>query len=167
MFKKRFDSKRWGNLLAIWIKACNDEQPIMFYKSCKHNLNFESEDKIKQLILSNSELFRPLSQKTLDAYKAYYMGNLEKFPSRLVNGNETVQHAIERLETGSAFTSQFRRKPSAEKSSKETIEMGVNYISKKWELEVNSLETRDRYWGSLIIPALALIVAILTIIYKK
>lgn len=167
MFKKRFDSKKWGNLLSIWIKASNDEQPIMFYKSCNQNLDFKSVEEVKQLISNNRELFRPLSQKTLDKYKDYYRGHIDQFPNNLVNVNEEPIQVVEGLNRDCGFTSQFRRKPDDQKSPKETIEMGVNYISKKWELEVNSLETRDRYWGSLIIPVLALLVAILTIFFKS
>ncbi|HPG32206.1 MAG TPA: hypothetical protein PLM34_00025 [Lentimicrobium sp.] len=167
MCTKRFDSVKWGRLLAIWVKACNDEQPIMFYNSLMDSLGIEDEQGLRELISMNKELFRPLSPIALDRYKTYYNENIDNFPPGLVGVGEDPIDAVNNLNIHCGFTSQFRRRPNEQKSPKEIIEMGVNYIEKKWELEVKYTEIRDRFWGNLIIPILALLVALLAVILQK
>lgn len=164
MCKKRLNSENWGTLYGIWLKACNDEQPIMFYDSCLVNFNLDSREDLEDIISKNRHLFRPLTQRTVENYKAYYRQNLVNFPTNMINNNEDVVQAIERINHNSGFTSQFRRQPGDPKSPKDIIDIGVSIIGKKWELEVATLEANDRRWSSFIIPILALIVAILAII---
>ena len=168
---KKNNHEYWGKLMALWVKSCTDKQPIMFYKSCKENLNFLSESEVRQMVDNNRELFWPISKQILKGYKDHYRKHLDKFPEILISENEESNHAIDRLDINSAFTSQFRRLPDEDRSPNDIREWGMNYIEKKWNFEVKSKEERDRFWGSMIIPAIAIIatavVSILTIILGK
>lgn len=159
-------------MLAIWVKACNDQRPIMFYKSCKENFNFKNEEKVRELIKKNRELFRPLSAETLTEYQRYYTNHPEKFQAIFQNiEGEDVNEAIDRLTTNSAFTSQYRIKPDKPKSKNEILEFGIELIMKKWELEVKSKEERFRSWAYIIVPAIALVgsavLSVFAVLYGK
>jgi hypothetical protein len=152
----------WGKLLAIWVKSCNDEQPIMFYRSCKEHFGFKSEQEVRVLIKQNRELFRPLSDSSLKLIKKYYKdypGIFEK--TVLYKEEEDNNVTIDKLRTDSGFTSQYRIPPDKSISSPETRQFGTDLIINKWKLTVKSREERFRSWAYIIVPIIALVGSIL------
>jgi hypothetical protein len=164
---KKNKPEYWGKLMALWVKSCTDKQPIMFYKSCKANLKFQSESAVKEMVEDNRELFWPISEQILQLYKDHYTESPDKFPQILVPENEHRDRIIENLDINCAFTSQFRRKPDEHISPDEIREWGLKYIEKKWKLELESRKEIHRIWATIVIPFLMFIIALAALFIKS
>jgi hypothetical protein len=164
------DSNYWGNLFATWILACNDEQPIIFYKSLAERLGCDNTDDLREMVKNHRELFRPMKEATLNKYKKHYMDKPHCFPKVLNTNNESVEDAWRHITTEDAFTSQFRRKPDEKKSSDDLRDWGVNYIQKRWDMVVKTREERRFIRSAIYIPVASIIVtimlAVMAILYK-
>lgn len=136
---------RFAVLTAMWILACNDENPIMTYKSIQFRLDLPDGFDIRELVYSRGELFRRgLQQDRLNDWKLKISQKPQNRPSWIrALGNDAEQlQAIQALSADDIFRSQFRSQEGALKSPIEIIDWGLQHIER---LRRASMETKEQY----------------------
>ncbi len=163
---------RFAVLTAVWILACNDENPIMSYKGIQYRLNLPDDFDVKELVHSRGELFRKgLHTDRLDDWKSKLIKNHKNRSSwiRALGSEENQIKTIERLDSNDVFRSQFRAVEGAPKSPIEIIDWGLQHIDR---IRKASMETKEQNAKSkevqlvLIISALNAVISILALFTK-
>lgn len=163
---------RFAVLTAIWILACNDENPIMSYKGVQYRLNLPDDFDVKELVHSRGELFRKgLHADRLEDWKSKLIKNSKNRSSwiRALGSEENQIKAIEELSSNDVFRSQFRAAEGAPKSPIEIIDWGLQHIDR---IRKASMETKEQNAKSkevqlvLIISALNVIISMTALFIK-
>jgi hypothetical protein len=150
-----------GILSAIWILSCNDDNPIITYKSVGSRLDLP-DTVVKELVLRWRELFRPgILKSRLEAWKNEMRSghSLPNWISAIEDTSARVK-ATNDLSKDDVFRNQFRTQRAAAKSDIEIITWGLDHIDRLRKSEVEEREMRTKKWGTVIIPTMSLILAI-------
>lgn len=152
-------------LSAIWILSCNDDNPIMTYKSIAHRLSLPEGFDVKAQVRGRPELFRPgILKSRLDHWKSEMRSGKSR-PGWLVEirDQKLQQKAIDDITREDVFRNQFRIETSAPKCDVELIEWGLRHIER---LRRDWAEERDgkfKRLASLWLPLVSLAVAGLSV----
>ena len=153
-------------LSGIWIMSCNDDNPIMTYRSIAQRLNLSEKYDIISVVRGRPELFRQgILKSRLDAWKDRMKSGKNR-PNWIVEiRNSVEQHiAIDHLTRDDVFRSQFRVEDDAPKSDIKTIEWGLQHIDRLRKAAAEEREEKSRRWTSIIIPLASLFVAVVSVI---
>ena len=168
MAKKKNDiTNQFDFLCSIWVIASIDENPLITYEGLKYRLGLPDSFDIKALVHSRSELFRKTTpQSRLDTWKTD-MRNGNRLPSwiRVVENDEERNLKIENLSVNDVFRSQFRIGQNSPKSDIEIIKWGLEHIERLRNAELDTKKGRTSFWSAVVIPALSIIIAGLSIFY--
>jgi len=152
-----------GILSAVWVLACNDENPLMTYKSVRHRLGLSDDYPLEQLIKSRRELFRQgapdlrVQDLKTELSKGSAAGWLEGL------SKEERDRAIQELTKEGVFRSQFRVVRGADKSRMELIEWGLQHLERLRKNEQLEEESRWKVLKEAIIPIVSILVAALAV----
>jgi hypothetical protein len=146
-------------LSAVWVLACNDDNPMITYEGIKRRLRLSHDYDVKRLIQSRGELFRrgvPVSQ--LDEWKAE-MRNNRHLPSWIMDldGEGERAVAIDALSADDIFRSQFRAERDAPRSPVEMIDWGLQHIDRLRKANLESREATAKSWQMWLVFAIGLI----------
>jgi len=165
--KKSDITNQYDILCSIWIIASIDENPLITYEGLKYRLGLPDSFDVKSLVHSRSELFRKTTpQNRLDTWKND-MRNGNRLPSwiKIVENDEERKNKIENLSVNDVFRSQFRIGQNSPKSDMEIIKWGLEHIERLRNAELDTKKGRIGFWSTVIIPALSIIIAGLSIFY--
>ena len=153
-------------LSGIWIMSCNDENPIMTYKSVSQRLNLPETRHIKAIVRSRPELFRPgILNSRLNAWKEL-MKTGKARPNWIIEiADPTLQHkAIDALTRDDIFRNQFRVQSGAARCDITIIDWGLQHIDRLRKAGAEERDARSRKWNQIIIPVASLLVALASVI---
>lgn len=158
-------------LSAIWILACNDENPIITFGSVSYRLNLPADFDVEALIRSRADLFRMgVPENRILEWKDI-MSKGKHIPSWIkdIDDEDARNEVINSLSGNSAFRSQFRVEKDAEKAPIEVIEWGLQHINR---LRLANLEsqtmvtTKTQIWIILGLGIFNLVASLLEIFLK-
>jgi len=153
-------------LSAIWILACNDDNPQITYNGIKYRLGLDSDFSIKELVSNRPELFiKKTSEKLLNSWKTE-MRIGRKLPS-WIKGIEITDEriaTIENLTINDVFRSQFRVEANSRRSDIEVINWGLQHIERLGKAELDKKHEKTRIFSSIWLPLASIIVAGIAII---
>lgn len=155
-----------GLLSAIWILACNDENPIMTYESIRYRLNLPKTYDLQSLIKKRSELFRlGIPSRKLDEWKKEMLSG-KSIPSWIneIKDNKAREEVINSLSPNDVFRSQFRAKKENTKSPVELINWGLEHIDRLRKAKVEEKEISWKWLKEGVIPVLSISVALAAIV---
>jgi hypothetical protein len=153
-------------LSGIWIMSCNDDNPIMTYKSIAQRLNLPDTYDVKAVVRSRPELFRPgILNSRLNAWKDLMRSGKSR-PNWIVEIHDQTQQrkAIDQLTRDDVFRNQFRVGDGAGKCDIEVIDWGLQHIERLRKAAAEEREARSRKWTSIIIPLASLFVAAVSVV---
>lgn len=146
---------------AIWILACNDENPIITYEGIRSRLGLASEFDIKGLVGTRAELFRHgIPAKRLAKWKQEMRAG-RHLPAwiRDVDDEEKKTAAIEAMSVDSLFRSQFRAEANAPRSPIEIIDWGIQHIDRLRKAGVEARDERFRWITGLAVPLFSMVIS--------
>jgi hypothetical protein len=152
-------------LSAIWILACNDETPVITYRSIRHRLNLPEDFDVAALVRSHGELFRlKIPPSRLKAWQDE-MKRGEHMPSwiREATGIARIQ-LIDALKPEDGFRSQFRAELNAPKSAVTVIEWGLTHIERLRKARSEAREATAKSWQMWLVLAASLLGVVATIV---
>ena len=141
--------------------SCNDDNPIMTYKSVAQRLNLSADFDVKAIVASRPELFRPgILKSRLDAWKDKMRTGLKR-PNWIVEIRDFAEQrkVIDSLTREDVFRNQFRVDEEAPKSNIEIIEWGLQHIDRLRKAAAEERDTRLRLWASVVVPVVSILVA--------
>src|SRR5262249_5371467 len=97
-------------LSAVWILSCNDDNPIMTYRSIGQRLSLDESYDIKAIVRSRPELFRPgILNSRLNAWKDLMRGGKRR-PAWIteIRDQTKQRQAIDSINREDVFRNQFR-----------------------------------------------------------
>ncbi len=150
---------------AIWILSCNDENPIMTNAGIVERLGLANEEKVRALVNSRRELFRPgISSRRLGAWKARLRTGAG-LPGWLQDITDAAlrQRRIEEISRADVFRNQFRVAEGAARCDLATIDWGLQHIERLRKADAEARDARRQKWSSLVIPAGSLGLAALSL----
>lgn len=153
-------------LSAIWILACNDDNPQITYEGIKFRLGLDKDFALKELIYSRPELFRKkTSEKLLNSWKKE-MRLGRKIPSWITENNNSTEREIiiEKITISDVFRSQFRTEVDAPRSGIEVINWGLQHIERLRKAEMDTKQEKTRNFSSIWLPLASIIIAAITVI---
>jgi hypothetical protein len=153
-------------LSGIWIMSCNDDNPIMTYKSIAQRLNVPETYDVKTVVHSRPELFRPgILNSRLNAWKDLMRSGKSR-PNWIVEIHDQTQQrrVIDQLTRDDVFRNQFRVGDGADKCGIEVIDWGLQHIDRLRKAAAEEREARSRKWTSIIIPLASLFVAAVSVV---
>ncbi len=145
-------------LSGVWIMSCNDDNPIMTYRSISHRLNLPDTYDVKALVRSRPELFRlGILNSRLNAWKDLMKSGKNR-PNWIVEirDHDKQREAIDSLSREDVFRSQFRVEDQSPKSPIEIVDWGLQHIERLRRAAAEEREARSRKWNSIIIPLASL-----------
>jgi hypothetical protein len=151
---------------AIWILSCNDENPITTYAGVVARLGLSGENKVKAIIRSRRELFRPgVGQSRLVRWKDRLRQG-EGLPGWLQEISDPALRAarINEITSDEVFRNQFRTSENAPRCDLSTIDWGLQHIERLRKASSDARNERRQRWTALVIPAGSLIIAALSLI---
>ncbi len=149
-------------LSAIWILACNDENPLISYEGIGYRLGLPSDYDVKGLICSRGEMFRRgVPVRRLETWKQE-MRIGKHLPSwiRDIEAESERQAKIEALTIEDLFRSQFRAEVGAARSPIEIIEWGLEHINRLRKAGAEAREEKVRRVSGMWVPLLSMFVAL-------
>lgn len=147
--KNKLESDQYSNLLAIWILASNDDNPIITYKSVLDRLEMNDEKEVEKLVKNKRELFRlGASQARLDEWKQQLRSGrkLPRWISDISDPDKRLA-AINSITRENVFRSQFRTGSDAPPSTIEIIDWGLKYIE---GLRISAETSKEKKRGFII-----------------
>lgn len=158
-------SDEFGVLSAIWILACNDENPIITFEGLRRRLELPDDYDVSLLVKSHRELFRlGVPEYRLNNWKSY-MRQGNKIPQWIkdINNSDKQQERIESLSVNDVFRSQFRVEKDADKSSLEILRWGLEHLDRIRKARLEASDERFKWRAGLVLPIGALILNALLI----
>lgn len=158
-------SEDLDTLSAIWILSCNDDNPIMTYRSIVQRLSLPADFDAKALVKSRPELFRPgILQSRLNAWKDKLRSGKSR-PGWIVEirDQKEQQKAIEDISRDDIFRNQFRVEDDARKCNVELIEWGLRHIERLRKDLAEEKEGKFKRFGTVWIPIGSLLLAALSV----
>jgi hypothetical protein len=149
-------------LSAIWILACNDENPMITYEGITYRLGLPPEFDVKGLVRGRGEMFRAkVPDRRLAAWKQQLRAGRHQ-PSWLkdIGDPELRRQRIDALTHHDAFRSQFRAEEGAQRSPIEVLEWGLEHIDRLRKAAAEDQEGRLKRWTTIRLPLLSLLVAL-------
>src|SRR5215203_1922782 len=165
----------YDTLAAIWVLACNDDDPIITYRGLIRRLGPDTPydiDDIEVIVASRPELFRRggVSDNRFDRWKEK-MSNKPRqaLPSWLrdMERESDRKDAIEKLTPEHVFRSQFRVKEDAPPSEIDIIDWGLQHIERIRQARVEAsseLATKQQFYLVLAVSILNIIVTFIATI---
>jgi hypothetical protein len=159
-------------LSAIWVIACNDENPIITYKGITYRLKLDGSFNVRELIQSRGDLFRlGVPEERLNDWKARMLQgkNLPSWISSIEDKDERKK-TIDDLTYSDVFRCQFRIEDKAPKTTLAVIDWGLQHIDR---LRKATHEARDRsvkswqMWLVFGIGLLNIVATVVSAILKK
>lgn len=152
-------------LAAVWVLACNDENPLLTYEGIRHRLGLPATYDIHALIRSRRDLFRPGSaQPPLEEWRDDMLQG-RRIPRWLTElGPERTRLFIAELSGKDVFRSQFRVETGAPKSSLEVLTWGIEHIERLRTLHERRREARRQWVTAFVIPLVTTLVAMATLV---
>lgn len=153
-------------LSAIWVLACNDENPVITYTGVTDRLKLDSSFNVRELIQSRGDLFRlGVPEERLNTWKDKMLQG-KNLPSWIKSKEDesTRKKAIDDLTTNDVFRCQFRIEDNAPKATLAVIDWGLQHIDR---LRKATHEARDRSaksWQMWLVFGIGLLNIIATII---
>jgi hypothetical protein len=132
----------FDTLSAIWILACNDENPIITYRGLTYRMGLPESFGVRSMVLGRRELFRAgVVRSRMDAWKKRMKqgASLPVWISETASAQER-EAEIDDLTPDDVFRSQFRIEDGAPKSPIEIIDWGLAHIER---LRKASVERRE------------------------
>lgn len=160
------DARDLDIVSAIWILACNDENPSITYESIRSRLGLAPEVDIKGLVGTRAELFRHgIPSERLRRWKQE-MSAGKHLPAwlREVDDEAKKTAAIDALSADDVFRSQFRAEADAPRSPIEIIDWGIKHIDRLRKAGVEAREEKFKWVTGLTLPLLSMIVAFTAIL---
>lgn len=130
--KKLSDPELFDVLAATWVLACNDDNNFITYEGVIDRLSLSKGFDIRGLIASRRELFRlRMPPRRLERWKTEMRAGRRR-PAWIAEIQEPalLEQTIDSLSPDDGFRSQFRTEDDAPKSSTETMEWGLDYLSR-------------------------------------
>lgn len=159
-------------LYPIWVMACNDENPIMTYKSITYRLGLPDDYPLLTLVKAHPELFRHgVPAYRLEEWKENMRQGrgIPRWIVDMANHDDRLK-AIDGLTRDSAFRSQFRIERDAEKTPLDVMKWGLEHIDRLRKGHSEQKEFKLRSWQlytTIIIGLLTLIVSLFNLYLKK
>lgn len=150
-------------LSAIWILSCNDENPILTYRSIGDRLNLDSVVDVRSLVRSRRELFRPgVLKSRLDKWKLDMQAGARRPAWIQEIGDDAERNkAIDALSEDDVFRNQFRVAPNSPKCSLEIIDWGLQHLERLRKGAFEAREEGAKKWTTLVLPAMAVLSSLL------
>jgi hypothetical protein len=167
---KRLDQRRAAiaehldTVTAIWILASNDERPEISYVGLRHRLRIVDGLDERRLVAERGELFRlSIPGSRLEELKSHYREG-QRLPSWLRKVPEAERgQTIDRLTVDDFFRSQFRTQAEAPRSPIEIVDWGLKHIDRLRTAAVEERDSPVRWWTSVWIPLLSVLVALMAV----
>ncbi|MDM0077276.1 hypothetical protein QTH90_22910 [Variovorax sp. J2P1-59] len=153
-------------LSAVWVFACNDENPLITYEGLRYRLNLESTTDVKKLVQSRVDLFRlGATVIRLERWKKDMCGGtrLPRWISDIEDETKRKE-AISAITVDDVFRSQFRIEEGAPKSSLDQLDWGLKYIERLRKAHVEERETTAKSWQMYLLLGASLLNIIATLI---
>lgn len=153
-------------LSAIWILACNDENPMITYEGITYRLGLPPEFDVRGLVRDRGEMFRAkVPARRMEAWKQQLRAGRHQ-PSWLkdVEDLESRRRRIDSLTGDDAFRSQFRAEEGAERSPINVLEWGLAHIDRLRKAAAEEQEGRLKRWTTFRLPLLSLLVAMAAVL---
>jgi len=153
-------------LSAIWILACNDENPIITYEGIKYRLGLPADYDVKSLIQSRGEMFRRgVPSRRLEGWKQIMLTG-KHLPSwiRDIENESSRKATIEALTPEDVFRNQFRAEADAPRSPIEIIKWGLEHIDRLRKADVEAREEKVKRITGMWIPLLSMSIALAAIV---
>lgn len=153
-------------LSGIWIMSCNDDTPIMTYRSIAQRLNLTDTYDVRAIVRSRPELFRPgILSSRLNAWKDLMRAGKSR-PAWIAEIHDPIEQrrAIDGLSRDDVFRNQFRVEDGAPKCDVKLVDWGLQHIDRLRKAASEEREARSRKWNSIIIPTGSLIIALASVI---
>ena len=153
-------------LSAIWILACNDENPIMTCEGIRFRLGLPEDYDVKQLVLGRGEMFRRgVPSRRLERWKQQMIEG-KHCPSwvREMDDEEARQKAIMALTPDDVFRSQFRAHSDAPRSPIEIIDWGLQHIDRLRKARLEARGQTAKSWQMWLVFAVSVINITVTVI---
>jgi hypothetical protein len=153
-------------LSGIWIMSCNDDNPIMTYRSISQRLDLDDSHDVKAIVRSRPELFRPgILNSRLNAWKDLMRSGKSR-PNWIVEiRDQTAQReAIDSINRDDVFRNQFRVEDGAGKCPIEIIDWGLQHIDRLRKAAADERDEKWRVFSSFILPLVSLLVAGISVI---
>jgi len=157
--------RRLDTVSAIWILACNDENPIITYEGIPYRLGLTLGFDIKRLVGTRAELFRHgIPSQRLRKWKEEMRAG-KHLPAwiRDVDDEKTKAAAIDGLSADDVFRSQFRAEADAPRSPIEIIDWGIQHIDRLRKAGVEAREERFKWITGLAVPLFSMVIALAAI----
>jgi hypothetical protein len=157
-------------LSAVWVLACNDDNPLLTYRGILHRLELPSGYPIRELVARRPELFRRSTPaERVEEWKAEVLSGERTMPPWLKDDPpEEQRRFISSLGPGDMFRSQFRPRKGDKQSSLEVITWGLEHIDRLRKAGLDAREQRQKTWSSIVIPltsaALSALVAVTSVL---
>lgn len=150
-------------LSAIWILACNDENPFLLYSSTRFRLGLPESYDLEELIKRHGELFRQKCPEfRLEEWKQDMLkGNRQPLWIREIKDNKERKALINSLEPKDVFRSQFRANANAPRSEINIIDWGLEHIERLRKAEIEAREGKWKKWKEVWIPLISIFASIL------
>ncbi len=151
-------------LSAIWILACNDENPAISYRGIRHRLRLSEAIDERRLVAAHGELFRlTIPTRRLELLKARYRLGTH-LPSWLREMPEEERaKAIDELTVDDYFRSQFRAERDASRAPLPVVDWGLQHIDRLRKASHEVRDERLKRWSSFWIPLVSTLVALIAV----
>ena len=156
----------FGILSAIWILACNDENPIITFRGIQYRLDLPANYDVVKLVTARGELFRKgVSRSRLSQWKCK-MEKGEQLPSwiRDISDEAERRNSISALTEKDVFRSQFRAGLDTHKSEIEVIKWGLEHIERLRKAESEVQEGKIKRISGMWIPILSMLIALAALV---
>jgi hypothetical protein len=153
-------------LSAIWILACNDENPIITYEGIKYRLGLPDGYDMKSLIQSRGEMFRRgVPSRHLERWKQEMRAG-KHLPSwiRDIEDEQGRKSKVEALTSDDVFRSQFRSEADAPRSPIEIIKWGLEHVDRLRRAGIEAREEKAKRITGIWVPILSMFVALAAVI---
>lgn len=160
------DARDLDTVSAIWILACNDENPIITYEGIRSRLGLTPEVDIKALVGTRAELFRHgiPSQRLMRWKQEMRAGKHLPAWMKDVDDEQKKAATIEALTTEDVFRSQFRAEADALRSPIEIIDWGINHIDRLRKAGVEAREEKFKWITGLAVPLFSMVIALAAVL---
>lgn len=155
-----------GILSAIWILACNDENPLLLYDSTIFRLGLPESYDLEGLIKRHGELFRQKCPEfRLEEWKKEMLkGNHLPLWIREIEDTKERKALINSLEPDDVFRSQFRANAKAPRSDISIIDWGLEHIERIRKAKIETKEEKWKFLKEGVIPIVSIVVALIAVI---
>jgi hypothetical protein len=155
-------AEAYDTLAAIWVIACNDEDPIITYRGLNDRIPPDPHYDVEDIVASRPELFRKggVPAKRFNRWKEK-MRNKPPPWLRDIEDDSDREAAIEELRPAHIFRSQFRVKEDAPPSPIDIIDWGLQHIERIRQARVEAsskLATKKQFNLVLAVSILNIIV---------